>query len=129
MNGSLSLLASVFAGGFGCFALVAGIAILFRPALGKRFFGGWHTLRLNLGRVAVTTAMLASSWSTESTVLLAAACVFATATVIFGAMTVWGRGRELVQAHLVDSTRGMRTYVACVILPMGMLLVAGTIFV
>ena len=118
----------VFSGLFGTIAVSIGLAILVRPEFGRRFFEDWYTVRLNVARVAVTCAMTTSASATQSPFLLAAAGVFALATVAFGIFTIWEPAHRFVQANLVESERSMRTYVACVILPVGGLLLGGALF-
>ena len=118
---------SYLIGLFGIFAILIGIVILVRPGFGEQFFGDWDTLKLDVARITVTSAVLASSWNTWPNLLFVAGCLLATATIFFGIMARWQPGRTFVQAHLVDSRQGARMYVLCVIIPMGVLLVARTI--
>ena len=118
---------SYLIGLFGLFAILIGVVILVRPRFGEQFFGDWATPKLDVARITVTGVVIASSWTTWPNLLFVAGCLLATATIFFGIMARWQPGHTFVQAHLVDSRRGTRMYVLCVIIPMGVLLVAGTI--
>lgn len=118
---------SYLVGLFGIVALVIGVFILVRPAFGERFFGDWATLKLDIARLTVTSVLIASSWKTGPNLIFVVGCLLAVATVFFAIMGRWQPGRNFVQAHLVDSKRGARVYALCAIIPMGALLVAGTI--
>lgn len=118
---------SYLIGLFGIVALVIGVVILIRPAFGEQFFGDWATPKLDVVRITVTSVLIASSWKTWPNLIFVAGCLVATATVLFAIMARWQSGRNFVQSHLVDSKRGARVYVLCAIIPMGALLVAGTV--
>ncbi|MEM7131627.1 MAG: hypothetical protein AAF702_35265 [Chloroflexota bacterium] len=118
---------SYLIGLFGMVALIIGAVILVRPAFGEQFFGDWATLKLDIVRIMVTTVVIASSWQTWPNLIFVAGCLLAIATVFFAIMARWQPGRNFVQSYLVDNKRGARVYVLCAIIPMGALLVAGTI--
>ncbi|MBV7334107.1 hypothetical protein KFU94_38915 [Chloroflexi bacterium TSY] len=118
---------SYLVGLFGLVALVIGVVILVRPVFGEQFFGDWATLKLDVLRITVTSVVIASSWKTGPNLIFVVGCLLAVATVLFAIMARWQPGRHFVQSHLVDSKRGTRVYVLCAIIPMGALLVAGTI--
>ncbi len=91
--------------------------------------GDWGTPKLDIARIIVsTTVLIGGSIEEIPNLIFVAGCIFALATIFFFVMGRWQRGRNFVQAHLVESNTGMRIYVLCVIIPMDALLVAGIIF-
>ena len=127
-NLSLELFMSYLIGLFGIFALFVGIILLARPAFGKRFFGDWAEPKTEVARLVVITITIASSWPTRPNLVFLAGCIVAVATIFFAIMRRWERGHDFVQSHLVESELGTRVYTICAIIPMGALLVAGTVF-
>ncbi|MEM7115164.1 MAG: hypothetical protein AAF614_22180 [Chloroflexota bacterium] len=118
---------SYLIGLFGIFALVIGIILLARPTFGKQFFGHWNSPKLDLARLLVTTVLIVSSWQTRPNLIFLVGCVLIVATIFFAIMGRWERGHDFVQAHLVESELGTRIYTLCAIIPMGALLVTGTV--
>ena len=113
---------------FGIFALLTSIRIFIRPAFGKEFFRDWHDLQHNVARLVVTTVLIASSWATSwPNLIFAAGCFVATATAFFAIAGRSPRGRDFVHSYLVESKWGPRVYTICAVIPMGALLVAGTL--
>lgn len=119
---------SYLIGLFGVFALFIGIILLARPTFGKRFFGHWNSPKLDLARLLVTTVLIVSSWRTRPNLIFLVGCVLVVATIFFAIMGRWERGHDFVQSHLVESELGTRVYTLCAIIPMGALLVTGTVF-
>ncbi len=113
--------------GFGVIAILVGIRILIWPSFGKRFFGDWATLKLDIIRLTVSIVVLASSWNSRPNLLFIAGCILAAATLFFAVMGRWKTGHKFVQKYLVNSELGARIYVSCVIIPMGILIVIGTL--
>ena len=119
----------LFVGLFAVLAFVSGIIILFNHDFGKRFFEDWNTVKLNAVRVVVASSALAiSTLVLQSNLMLIAGCILTFAAILFFAMGRWEKGRNFVQAFLVESHSGQRIYVSYVILPMAVLLFVAAFF-
>lgn len=115
-----------FIGLLGLIILVVGAYILIRPSFGFRFFGDWDTPKLDGARITVTAFVLfASSFYAWPNLIFYAGCLFAIATIFFGIAARWQKGRKFVRSQLFGTKQGILAYVACVIIPMGVLLVIG----
>ena len=81
---------------------------------------------MDIVRLIVATVVLASSWDSKPNALFLVGCVLAAATIFYAIMGRWPPGEKFVQSFLVESSAGMRAYVLCAIIPMGVLLILAT---